>query len=107
MLFAADEIEALKSLTQNWPILAVLGTVIGWFMRSVAVPLTTRHMAFMDAMEVRDRMNSENAIKQTAILQTLSSEVSESNNRLSDMKTLVVGNRCNVPANYSGQPHGV
>lgn len=106
MLLAADEIEALKSLTNNWPILAVIGTAAGWFMRSVAIPLTSRHMTFMDAMESRDRTNTENAIKQTAILQTLTQEVGETNNRLSDMKTLIVGNKCNVPPSCSAQPHG-
>lgn len=106
MLLAADEIEALKSLTNNWPILAAMATVIGWFMRSVAIPLTSRHMAFMDAMESRDRANSENAIKQTAILQTLTNEVGETNNRLSDMKNLIVGNKCNVPASCPTHPHG-
>lgn len=106
MLLAADEIEAIKSLTNNWPILAVIGTAAGWFMRSVAIPLTSRHMAFMDAMEARDRLNSENAVKQTAILQTLTNEVTETNNRLSDMKTLVASHHCNVPPACAVQPHG-
>ncbi len=106
MLLGADEIEALKSLTANWPILAVMGTVIGWFMRSVAIPLTSRHMAFMDGMEQRDRLNSENSIKQTVILQTLTNEVGETNNRLSEIKQMVQKNQCNVPPSCHPLPHG-
>ena len=105
-MLLADDLEALKSLTSNWPILAVMGTVIGWFMRSVAIPLTTRHLTFMDSMEARDRMNSENAIKQTAILETLTAEVGETNNRLSEMRTLVSANRCQLPPPNAVQPHG-
>lgn len=105
-MLLADELEAIKSLTTNWPMLAVLGTVIGWFMRAVAMPLTARHLTFMDAMELRDRMNSENSIKQTAILQTLTSEVGETNNRISEIKSMVGKNQCNVPPSCAPQLHG-
>lgn len=105
-MILADEIEALKSLTNNWPILAVLGTCIGWFMRSIAIPLTARHMAFMDSMESRDRLNSENAIKQTAILDTLTQEVGETNSRLSEMRSIVSKQICNTPPPCAIQPHG-
>jgi hypothetical protein len=52
---STTELEMLKSLSQNWPLLAVIVSAIAWFAKYIAHPLTTRHISWMDAMEERDK----------------------------------------------------
>lgn len=96
MLIAVDEVEALKSISQNWPILAMLIAAIGTFYRGIAQPLAARHVQYLDQAEVQLRANTENGIRQTAILESLLGETKEHSDKLSQIRQLVTAAKCNV-----------
>ena len=93
LLADGTEIEALKSLSANWPMLTILLVAMGWFAKFIAQPLTTRHLAYLDSSSEIDRKNTETSIKQTAILETLTKEVAENNDRLSTMREMMTAHK--------------
>lgn len=80
-----SELELLRGLSQNWPILATFIGALWWFARYIAQPLTARHIAFIDAVEERDRIRLTLDAENTALLGILKDETQETNSRLSTM----------------------
>ena len=48
----------------------IVVAMIIWFMKTIAQPLTQRHIQFMDTFEIRDRENTEH-------LQAITADISE------------------------------
>ncbi len=88
MLLAAEEIDGIKSLLQNWPILSLLTAAIAAFYRGIAQPMLARHIQYLDTSEVQIRANTENGIRQTAILDSLLGESKEHSVKLAEIKEL-------------------
>lgn len=93
-MLAANEIDALQSLATNWPILALVVSVIGWFIRCVAQPLTQRHLTFIDGLEARDKVTTENSIKQTVLIESLFGESKDNTSRLSRIEHAQSAAKC-------------
>jgi hypothetical protein len=92
---ALTELEFIKGLSQNWPLLAVFLGALWWFARFIAHPLTTRHIAFIDAIDERDRARTKTDAEHATTLETIKKETEETNSRLVSMdknwKCLAVG----------------
>lgn len=83
------ELELLKSLSQNWPMLAALLGSLWWFATKIAKPLTERHIAWMDAMESRDQQRLASDIEHKNTLNTVHEKVVALNDKASTIKDIV------------------
>jgi hypothetical protein len=106
LLAQTDNVEAMKSLAENWPYLALLVAAIIWFAKNIADPLARRHIAYLDSQDTLTRLNSENAIKQTALLDALFAESREHSDKLSTIKELAMAGRCQAACPMSPPQEG-
>lgn len=82
---ALVEMEFLKGLAQNWPLMATALFCLWWFAKYIAHPLTTRHIAFVDGIEERDRERIKMDIEHATTLSAVKKETEETNSRLSSL----------------------
>lgn len=96
MLLADAEVEAIKSLAQNWPIISLIAASIVGFYRGIARPMLARHIQYLDASETQMRANAEIAIRQMAMLDSLANESQKQTDKLSVIKELATAAKCHA-----------
>ena len=92
---------ALRSLAEHWPWLAVLMGMGSWLAKYVLIPMTNRHITFLDAMEGRERERLEHDVKTVASLSNISETLHDHGAQLKEI-TLTV-QACPVARNMTAQ----